>query len=344
MRWFLQAWDYIVFQLTGRAVATCPLGYYAPWQSADITSIGLDPTLFPPLARTGQVVAALSALASDETGLPSETPVVAGGNDFLLGTVGVAGARKGIAQSQGGATSAFTLCWDSPLEGEMIGWCIPSPIESALFNIGGPISTGGTALDWLLQSLLRSPLDYGAALAHAAVAPAGADGLLFFPYLTGEEVTMGPETRGAFLGLSLAHKTAHLIRAVLEGVALAGRSILESLVQAGGCVEEIVTYGGQARSDLWNQIKANVWNRPLRTPKVTHVGCLGAAAIAAVGIGQYRSLNVASQHMAQPGECYLPDPDQVSVYNAAHRVFQQIHPRTRDLFTGLGEQFKAGQP
>jgi xylulokinase len=109
-------------------------------------------------------------------------------------------------------------------------------------------------------------------------------------------------------------------------------------------VEEIVTYGGQARSDLWNQIKANVWNRPLRTPKVTHVGCLGAAAIAAVGIGQYRSLNVASQHMAQPGECYLPDPDQVSVYNAAHRVFQQIHPRTRDLFTGLGEQFKAGQP
>jgi xylulokinase len=336
-RWFLQAWDYIVFRLTGQAVATCPMGSYTPWRTTDLTSVGLDPTLFPPLVKTGQIIAPLSAAASNETGLLPDTPVVAGGNDFLLGTVGVAGARKGIAQSQGGATSAFTLCWDSPLEGEMIGWCIPSPIEPKLFNIGGPISTGGAALDWLLRSLLRSSLDYGAALASAAEIPAGADGLLFFPYLAGEELTLGREVRGMFLGLSLAHQADHLIRVVLEGVALAGRSIMESLVEAGGHVEEVVTYGGQARSDLWNQIKADVWNRPVCTPKVTHVGCLGAAAIAAVGAGQYPSLSAASQCMAQPGRRYVPDPEKVVIYDKVYRIFRQIYPRTRDLFTGLSE-------
>ncbi|UCC77650.1 MAG: hypothetical protein JSW37_04605, partial [Anaerolineales bacterium] len=125
VRWFLQAWDYIAYRLTGQAVATCPMGFYTPWQTADIASVGLDPTRFPPLVKTGQIIATLSVEASGETGLPSDTPVIAGGNDFLLGTVGADAARKGIAQSQGGATSAFTLCWDSPLVGEMIGWCIP---------------------------------------------------------------------------------------------------------------------------------------------------------------------------------------------------------------------------
>jgi xylulokinase len=225
----------------------------------------------------------------------------------------------------------------------MIGWCIPSPVEPALFNIGGPISTGGAALDWLLRSLLSSSLDYDAALAGAAETPAGAEGLLFFPYLAGEELTIGPEVRVMFLGLALVHQTNHLIRAVLEGVALAGRSILQSLLEAGGHVEEVVTYGGQARSDLWNQIKADVWNRHLCTPKVTHIGCLGAAAIAAVGAGQHPSLTAASQRMAQPGRRYVPDPKQVVEYDRAYRIFRQIYPRTRDLFSDCSEPPKVWQ-
>jgi sugar (pentulose or hexulose) kinase len=340
-RWFLQAWDHAVLRLTGQAVATSPMGDYTPWHEADTVSLGLDPKRFPPLAKTAEVIGTLSAQACGETGLPSDTLVVAGGNDFLLGTMGASAARKGIAQSQGGATSAFTLCWDSPLAGEMIGWCIPSPVEPTLFNIGGPISTGGAALDWLLGTLLCSSLDYDAALALAAQAPPGADGLLFFPYLAGEELTLGSEVRGMFFGLSLAHSARHLIRAVLEGVALAGRCILEALLQAGGVVDEVITYGGQARSDLWNQIKADVWNRPLCIPKVRHVGCLGAAAIAAVGVGQYPTLSVASQHMAQAGRRYVPAHEQVAVYNRMYGTFRQLYRRTHDLFADVARPREA---
>ena len=333
--WFLQAWDYVAYRLTGAAAATSPMGIYTPWSESDIAAVGLDPERFPPLVKTGDLVTGVSKDASAETGLPLGTPVVAGGGDFLLGTMGVAGARKGLAQSQGGTTGAFTLCWDRPLEGGMIGWCIPSPIQPELFNAGGPLTTGGAALDWLLRSVLKLPANYDAALSDAARIPPCGDGLLFFPYLAGEQLTMAPEIRSLFLGLSLHHDANHLIRAVLEGVAFAGRSILDSLVAAGGRVDEVVTYGGQARSALWNQIKANVWSRPVFTPKVLDAGCLGAAAISAVGVGVHPSLSAASEQMAQAGCVYLPDADQVSIYDDAYLVYREIYPRTDDLFVSL---------
>jgi len=209
-----------------------------------------------------------------------------------------------------------------------------------LYNAGGPITTGGAALDWLLRSLLHSPADYETALAGAEGVQPGAEGVLFYPYLAGEELTLGRDVRGMFLGLSLSHTSDHLIRAVLEGVALAGRSILESLLAAGGRVHEVWTYGGQARSDFWNQIKANVWDRPVCIPKVRHVGCLGAAAIAAVGVGEYPSLSVASQSMAQLGHRYLPDPDQAALYDEAYRAFRRIDARTSELLVNLDAQRK----
>ena len=335
-RHFLQAWDFIVYRLTGTAAATSPLGrHYTPWEGADVVAAGLDPGRFPPLVRTGERVGSVCGAAAAETGLPAGTPVIAGGGDFLLGTMGAAGAHQGVAQSQGGTTGAFTLCWDRPLEGDMIGWSIPSPVRPGLFNAGGPLTTGGAALDWLLGSVLQVSTSYERALADAADVPAGAEGLLFFPYLAGEQLVLSQKARGVLLGLCLRHGARHLIRAVLEGVALAGRSIMEALVGAGGRVDEVVTYGGQACSALWNQIKADVWNRPVCIPRVLDVGCLGAAAIAAVGAGAYPALSDASEGMAQTGCRYLPDPGRAAVYDGVYGVYREIYPRTQDLFEKL---------
>jgi sugar (pentulose or hexulose) kinase len=336
VRWFLQAWDLVVYRLTGVAAATSPLGPYTPWHVEQLEVVGLDPERFPPLLKTGDVVATVTRQAEGETGLLAGTPVVAGGGDFLLGTMGAAGARKGIAQSQGGATGAFTLCWDRCLEGEMIGWCIPSPVRPELVNVGGPLTTGGAALDWLLRSVVQSYGEYEAVIAQAAQVAAGTEGLFFFPYLAGETLIGRPEARGLFIGLSLNHDAGHLVRAVLEGVAFAGRRIMESIVAAGGRVDHVVTYGGQARSAPWNQIKANVWNRIVRTPAMIDAGCLGAAAIAAVGGGAYASLADASEAMAEDGSCYSPDPEQTAVYDAAYLVYREIYTHVRELFVQIG--------
>jgi xylulokinase len=174
--------------------------------------------------------------------------------------------------------------------------------------------------------VLGLSVDYATALEGASRISPGADGLLFFPYLSGERLTMCPETRALFLGLSLQHGPDHMIRAVLEAVAFAGRSIMEALVEDGGRVDEVVTYGGQARSALWNQIKADVWNRPVRVPAHADVGALGAAAIAAVGVGFYCSLAEASERMARQGQ-----------FCQSYHVYSEIYPRMRDLFPGLAE-------
>ena len=334
-RWFLQAWDYLIYALSGTAVATSPSGAYTPWQVPEIAQAGLNPEQFPHLVQTGEVAAVVSNAAASQTGLPAGTPIVAGGGDFLLGTMGVAGAQKGVAQSQGGASSAFTLCWHTPLRGDQIGWCIPSPVEPALYNAGGPVTTGGAALDWLLREVLASSASYEIALESVSHIPPGAGGLVFFPYLAGEALTLGPEVRGAFIGLSLHHRSQHLIRAVLEGVALAGKYILESLVGSGGHAEQVIVCGGQARSTVWNQIKASVWGLPVVTSRVHDVGCLGAAAVAASGLGFYQSLSAASRGMAQVGDCYAPDPEQAEVYDKAFSVFRQILPRNDGLFKDL---------
>ena len=143
-----------------------------------------------------------------------------------------------------------------------------------------------------------------------------------------------------FFGLDLSIGAGHLIRAVLEGVAFAGRSIMDQLVSAGGRVDEVVTHGGQARSALWNQIKADVWNRPVRTPEVLDAGCLGAAAIAAVGVGAYSTLSEASEAMVHTGCCYRPDPGRVALYRDAHCIYEQLYPRTSDLFPRLARSQK----
>jgi xylulokinase len=234
--------------------------------------------------------------------------------------MGVSGARKGLAQSQGGRTGAFTLCWDRSLAGRNIVWSIGSPVKPGLFNVGAPLTTAGAALDWVVREMSNRG-DHAKILESAAEVEPGADGLLFHPYLAGEPLLAEPHARGAFLGLSLHHRAPHLIRAVLEGVAFAGRATMESLVEAGGQVSEVVSFGGQVRSALWNQIKADIWNRPLCVPEVENAGCLGAAAIAAVGMGAYESLSEASHRMARIDRRFLPDPERAALYGRSYAAY-----------------------
>jgi sugar (pentulose or hexulose) kinase len=341
-RWFLQAWDFLTYRLTGVPVASSPGGVYTPWRADELATARLDAAKFPALVQTGRVVAPLSAQAAAETGLPIGTPVAAGGGDFLLATLGSGTARTGLAQSQGGSTGAFTLCWDRPLAGPEIAWSIPSPVQPALFNVGGPLTTAGAALDWLLEKVLGGRLEREAALAAAARVPPGATGLLFFPYLAGEQLLGRPEARGVLVGLSLAHSGPHLVRAVLEGVALAGRTTLEALLVAGGRVDAVVTYGGQARSELWNRIKASVWRRTVITPRTLDAGCVGAAAIAAVAAGAHASLAAASDAMAGVGQRFAPDPAWVARYDAVYAIYRRIYARNRTLLADLAALQEGG--
>jgi xylulokinase len=195
--------------------------------------------------------------------------------------------------------------------------------------VGGPVSTTGKALAWWCTDVLGGAPEDGVLLAEAEAVPAGSERLIFLPYLAGERAPLwDPLARGVFFGLGLGHRREHLTRAVLEAVAYALRHLIEHIEAAGAEVREIRACGGQARSEAWCQIKADVTGRPLAVPEFTEAGVLGAAMIAAVGVGARESYPEAAQQMVRPRQVIQPDP-------ARHAHYQDLYGLYRDLYEAL---------
>jgi xylulokinase len=187
----------------------------------------------------------------------------------------------------------------------------------------GPTQAGGAALAWF-ASLAR--LSIAETLELAASAERGAGQLIFMPHLLGERAPLwDSDARGAFIGLSSEHTLADLCRAVLEGVAYSARHLLEALEQAGAVVaSEVRASGGGAQSDVWCQIKADVFDRPVARLRVRHSGCLGAALMAASGAGLVGSMREAAHRHVQVERVFEP--------HANRRVYDELYSLYRDLY------------
>jgi xylulokinase len=186
----------------------------------------------------------------------------------------------------------------------------------------GPTQAGGAALAWFAAI---SGLSIGETIERAARARAGAGALIFMPHLLGERAPLwDSDMRAAFIGLSSEHTLDELCRAVLEGVAYSARHLLESLEQAGGIVPSALrASGGGAQSDLWCQIKADVLQRPIARLAVGDSGCLGAALMAASGVGLVESVRDGARRHVHVERDFTPAP--------AGGVYDQLYPLYREL-------------
>ncbi len=331
--WYFQAWDYIGARLCGVPHAS------AAWFDDELSASGLPRDQFPPYVPPGSVIGAVSDEASDVCGMPPGIPVVSGTNDSIASCIGSGLTERGDAVILGGTSGGFVLCWDS-VPG---AWAPPPntyPEPPGRRYLGATISSSGLALDWLASILGAHDLE--TLLVHAADVPAGSDGLLllpyiaglFLPYTTDERAPLAdPWARGVFFGLRAAHGRSHLVRAVLEGVALAIRQVRDVTVAQGGECTATLTVGGQAHSRLWNEIKAAVLGVPLLVPEVIEAGALGSACLAATGSGYYPDVWTAARHMVHVAVRLEPDPTMQERYDRLYRdVFLPLYPRVRDLF------------
>src|SRR5262249_6984482 len=153
-------------------------------------------------------------------------------------------------------------------------------------------------------------LSYDDMTARAASAPAGSDGLIFMPYLTGERLGAHRNARAQFFGLGAAHGLAHLHRAVLEGVAFAAARHLRIMEKpAGRRIERVIASGGGAKTPLWLTIKASVYGVPIVVPKEPECGVIGCAALAATATGRFARLEDSVQAYVRHVDEVKPDPD-----------------------------------
>jgi xylulokinase len=152
----------------------------------------------------------------------------------------------------------------------------------------GFISTSGKALEWFMRASGGTAAGYERLFGDVAKVPAGADRLLFLPYLAGERSPIwDPDARGAFVGLTLNHGTREMSRAVVESVAYAVRDVIEVMEEAGAPVRDLRITGRPSRSPVWNQIKADVTGRRILVPAAADPDLAGDASLALYGLGDY---------------------------------------------------------
>lgn len=353
-RWLLDCKEYLLFRLTG-VVATDWHGASAfflfdphqkTWDDVVCARLGIPLEKLPPTFPSTNVIGEVSPEAAAETGLRAGTPVVICAGDVAVAQSGSGANREGRAHlCIGTATwvgvSSATLRNDPgrPL------WAL-SHIDPRKWLIAGEMETGGGALQWYRDLLAgdevreaeaRGVSAYQVLDELAAEAPAGSDGLLFTPWLSGERApVLDHYLRGGFLGLSLGHTRAHLTRAVLEGVACHIRWIIEALADVGLAVDEMQAIGGGSVSPVWTQIIADVTGRRLHV--VAHpleAGAIGAALTVAVGLGVYPDMDAVDElievrHTVDPHDTERPVYERT--YGAYRRVQEALAPLYRSSF------------
>ena len=197
---------------------------------------------------------------------------------------------------------------------------------------GGTVGGGG-ALKWFRQEL-GNGMSFDELTAEAAKIPAGSEGVVFLPYMAGERSPIwNPDAKGVFYGLGYDKTRAHMIRAVLEGVAFALEHNLRVASEAGAEVSDMNAMGGASNSALWTQIKADVTGKVIHVPGSDTATTLGAAILAGVGSGIYGSYREAVERTVSVRKTYTPDPEKHAVYQKNMELYLALYRNLESIFS-----------
>lgn len=297
------------------------------WSDEVLAALDIPRAWMPPLFEGPAETGRLTAAAAAATGLRAGTPVVAGGGDQAAQAVGVGAVREGIvALTLGTSGVVFATTHEPRIEpqGRLHAFCHAVP---GRWHLMGVMLSAAGSLRWFRDTITPG-MPYPDLLAPAADVPAGCEGLIFLPYLTGERTPYpDPHARGAFVGLTVRHTRAHLTRAVLEGVAFGLRDGFDLMKTAGlGRIEQVRVSGGGARSPLWQQILADVLDAELVTVNTTEGAAYGAALLAGVGAGAWPDVDAACAACVTVTGRVLPTGQTRSAYADAHSVYRALYP------------------
>ena len=337
--------DYVRFKLTGEvgtevtdASSSLLLDVKRrTWSKELLRLIGVLPEQLPPLHESQDIVGTLSRSAAEDLGVAAGIPVVAGGGDQSMAAIGNGVVEEGIALSTigtGGQLFTPTKTFKTDPELRIHSFCHAAP---GMWHLMGAILSAGLSLKWFRDKFCRQA-SYGEIDEMAKSVPVGSEGLIFLPYLLGERSPhLDPSARGCFVGLTIHHSLGHLARAVMEGVAFAMRDCLNLFGDLGVNPERIVMSGGGAKSGLWRQIQADVYDREVITVNTQEEAVTGAAILAGVGVGIYSSVQAACKELVKPVSSTSPRPHDARRYAELYGVYRSLYPALKDSFRKLTE-------
>jgi xylulokinase len=334
--------DYIRYQLTSefamdRAGGSGTILFdlkKRTWSDEVLAALDIPPEWLPPTFEGPQITGDVTARAASETGLIAGTPVVGGAGDQAAQAVGVGAVEPGIIALTLGTSGVVFAPTDSALiepQGRLHAFCHAMPDR---WHFMGVMLSAAGSLQWH-RDTIAPDLSFDELVDEALEISPGSEGLLFLPYLTGERTPYpDPLARGAWVGLTIRHRRAHLTRAVLEGVAFGLKDSFRLIQEAGlGAIDQVRVSGGGAKSQLWKQILADILDVELVTVNTTEGAAFGAALLAGVGAGMFANVPQACEVVIQLTGSTSP--------SSAVSAYQDYYPQYRALYPAFADQFKA---
>jgi len=303
------------------------------WSAEMMRLLDLDESILPAALESPAVSGRVTAAAAADLGLAEGTPVAAGAGDQAAGAVGAGAVSPGVLMVSIGTSGVVFTSAERPAverQGRLHAFCHAAP---GLWHVMGVMLSAGGSLSWLASALGMNEQRLSA---DASASPAGAGGLLFLPYLSGERTPHAdPLARGAFVGLTTSHGSSDLARAVMEGVAFGLRDCLELVRSLRLPIDEVRLIGGGARSPLWRQIMADVFGLPILRLEAEEGAAYGAALLAGVGAGPWHDVPEACRAAVRIAGRVEPQPEAVDFYNDLYGSYRQLYPKLRDSFAAL---------
>ncbi|GHV38257.1 xylulokinase [Spirochaetia bacterium] len=308
------------------------------WAWPLIRSLGLPDALFPRCSPSQEIAGYVTRECAGATGLKEGIPLVFGAGDQMAQSIGNGVVSEGLLIANigtGGQIAAYSA--KDVFDPELRTHTFCHGINRA-YTVYGATLCSGMSLHWLKNKVLRQD-SYPELDRAASEAPPGSGGLIYLPYLSGERTPhMNSRARGVFFGLQLDQDYRFLIRAVMEGVAFSLKDsicILEGLgIRAG----RIIASGGGAKSPLWLQIQADIFEKEIQVSETEEQACLGACILAGLGTGIFKNLEEPCGRFVKfKPLIYTPDDKNSALYRKAYILYKEIYQNTRFLMERFSE-------
>jgi ribulose kinase len=335
--------DYLTLRLTGvRCASLNNVGlrwHYANreggWAESLVSKLGMPDLVdkWPSrVATPGEVVDHLTPDAAEALGLTPKTKLVQGGADALIGMIGLGVSKPGQLCLITGSSHLQFGVTEQPFHAPGMWGAYADIVYPDRYIIEGGQTSTGSIINWL-KRFVGGELDFDEMNRKAAALPPGSEGVIVQDHFQGNRTPYtDAQSRGAITGLTLAHEPHHVFRAIMEGISMGTRAILDAFSKGGYEGKEMVAGGGATNSDLFMQIHADTAGIPVRIPASTDGPTLGSAILAAHGAGHFATIDEGIDAMVKPGRVIEPNPKAVQDYEAIYRRYLALYPALSGAF------------
>jgi xylulokinase len=305
--------------------------YAFEWNAKLLSLLALDTSLFPKPSASGARIGSISKAAAERCGLKAGTPLCVGAGDQNSAAIGAGIVRRGflsVSLGTGGLAAAYL---DTPFRDPNRKAMVDNHAVYGKWQLEGLQSGAAGVFRWFRDEIAALEKEtaardggnvYDRLNEMIASTPPGAKGLVLLPYLASATTPRwNPHARGTLLGLTFAHDRASLARCFMEGITLEVRDMINSMAASGIPIEHIRILGGATKSELWNQMQADVYNRHVDTLKMTDAALMGAALCAAVGIGEFKDIVEGAERMVQVDREYEPNQSNARLYDEVYGIY-----------------------